>query len=121
MSKTNASQPQSDTVRYSIDVSVHERGIRFKFPGGAGIGIRRDNPGYYGAIGEWFCNEVDALATGSQERDIAFPIIEAAMEARRFLRNMPGCPAVFAMLDQLEAALKPIDEEDAMLRESYDP
>jgi hypothetical protein len=52
---------QAELMR--VWVTVREMGIHFKFHRGAGIGIRRDNPDYYRAIGEWFCAEVDALSS----------------------------------------------------------
>lgn len=46
-----------------IWVKVFENGVSFRFHRGAGVGVRRDNPDYYATVGEWFCNEVDALST----------------------------------------------------------
>jgi hypothetical protein len=61
---------------YRIRVEVRLRddkcqgGFSAKFEHGSGIGIARDNPGYYDAIGRWFCREVEAgaiLKDGTEE------------------------------------------------------
>lgn len=48
-------------LREKVDINVGKRSVRFKFVNGSGIGVRRDNPDYLSCVGEWFCNEVDAL------------------------------------------------------------
>jgi hypothetical protein len=61
---------------YKIRVEVIARdekcrgGFSAKFEDGSGIGIARDNPTYYEAIGRWFCREVEAgaiLKDGTEE------------------------------------------------------
>jgi hypothetical protein len=48
----------------AVHVRVSPRSVRFKFLDGSGIIIRRDNPAFVEAVGEWFLNEVDALPEG---------------------------------------------------------
>lgn len=82
-----------DAVLVRVWVDVRERGIRFKFHRGAGIGIRRDNPAYFEAIGEWFCTEVEALSTSNTCRHRVEPGRVCAMcegktdQLRRLLKQ----------------------------------
>lgn len=52
---------------YVVWVCITEGGFNAKFYGMDGerlfgIGLSRENPEYYAAIGRWFCSEVEAMA-----------------------------------------------------------
>lgn len=59
------SMPEGSFKR-TVWFHITEIGFRGKFAGGAGVGIRRDNPGFYASIGEWICREMDAEALVDQ-------------------------------------------------------
>jgi hypothetical protein len=56
--------PDTEIDHLAVHVKKTPRSVRFKFLNGSGIIIRRDNPAFVEAIGEWFLNEVDALPEG---------------------------------------------------------
>lgn len=44
----------------TVGATVSNNTVHFKFIGGEAINLRRDTPGYYQRIGEWFCNHFNA-------------------------------------------------------------